>query len=299
MAEGGGGSVPDHDLRRRFEGQLSKFTNVVKGWQFRWFVLAPESGRLEYYLLEERNGKCRGSQHLAGAVVLPSEEDSQTFTVNFATGEIFKLRASHARERQIWVDRLRACAHMHNEALASNHPALTIREFLPPTPPGSRSHISNGEPSEQLQNLSLSVLDAFGSVHDIIHKADEKQQLLAEAIEALPLYTPPQSDCKSASEIATRSKGAGTLSCHDEELLLLKASSQATVLCMETALAMLQDIRESQLQVPVVVRQTGPRLKTLSQGGAVTFVPPSPTRSFTGFPASTPRPRSADPSFST
>jgi hypothetical protein len=38
MAEGGGGSVPDHDLRRRFEGQLSKFTNVVKGWQFRYTV---------------------------------------------------------------------------------------------------------------------------------------------------------------------------------------------------------------------------------------------------------------------
>jgi hypothetical protein len=41
--------------------------------------------------VKERNGKCRGSQHLAGAVVLPSEEDSQTFTVNFATGEIFKV----------------------------------------------------------------------------------------------------------------------------------------------------------------------------------------------------------------
>ena len=42
--------------------------------------------------MKERNGKCRGSQHLAGAVVLPSEEDSQTFSVNFATGEIFKVR---------------------------------------------------------------------------------------------------------------------------------------------------------------------------------------------------------------
>lgn len=296
MADGGG-SVPDHDLRRRFEGQLSKFTNVVKGWQFRWFVLEPESGRLEYYLLEERNGKCRGSQHLAGAVVLPSEEDSQTFTVNFASGEIFKLRASHARERQIWVDRLRACAHMHNEALASNHPPFPVREFLPPTPPGSRSHISNGEPSEQLQNLSLSVLDAFGSVHDMIHKADEKQQQLAEAIEALPLHLTQQSDTRSASEISARSNAGGSLSCHDEELLLLKATSQATVLCMESALAMLQDIRENQLQGPVVVRQTGPRLKTLSQGGAASFVPPSPSRSYSGIPMSTPRPRSADPAF--
>ena len=42
------------------------------------------------------------------------------------------------RERQIWVDRIRACAHFHNEALASNHPSLTSRELMPPTPPGSR-----------------------------------------------------------------------------------------------------------------------------------------------------------------
>ena len=34
--------------------QLSKFTKVVKGWQYRWFVLEPEAGRLEYHLLEDR-----------------------------------------------------------------------------------------------------------------------------------------------------------------------------------------------------------------------------------------------------
>ena len=28
--------------------------------------------------------------------------------------QVFKLRASHTKERQIWVDRLRACAHRHN-----------------------------------------------------------------------------------------------------------------------------------------------------------------------------------------
>ena len=43
------------DLMRRHEGQLSKFTNVVKGWQYRWFVLEPEAGRLEYHLLEDRS----------------------------------------------------------------------------------------------------------------------------------------------------------------------------------------------------------------------------------------------------
>jgi len=33
------------------EGQLSKFTNLMKGWQYRWFVLDPESGTLTYYLV--------------------------------------------------------------------------------------------------------------------------------------------------------------------------------------------------------------------------------------------------------
>ena len=51
--------VPEAELRRRWEGQLNKFTNVVKGYQFRWFVLDPESGTLQYYLLNEENGKCR------------------------------------------------------------------------------------------------------------------------------------------------------------------------------------------------------------------------------------------------
>ncbi len=32
---------------------------------------------------------------------MPSDEDSQTFTVNFASGETYKLRAENAKERQV------------------------------------------------------------------------------------------------------------------------------------------------------------------------------------------------------
>ena len=39
------------ELRRRWEGQLNKFTNVVKGWQYRWFVLEPSTG----YIIVIRN----------------------------------------------------------------------------------------------------------------------------------------------------------------------------------------------------------------------------------------------------
>jgi len=38
-------------LRQQFEGQLCKYTNVMKGWQFRWFVLDPQRGLLVYFLV--------------------------------------------------------------------------------------------------------------------------------------------------------------------------------------------------------------------------------------------------------
>ena len=31
------------------EGPLSKWTNVMKGWQYRWFVLDSNSGILSYF----------------------------------------------------------------------------------------------------------------------------------------------------------------------------------------------------------------------------------------------------------
>ena len=37
-------SITDSEHMRRWEGQLNKFTNVVKGWQYRWFVLEPAAG---------------------------------------------------------------------------------------------------------------------------------------------------------------------------------------------------------------------------------------------------------------
>ena len=50
-------------------------------------------------------------------------------------------------------------------------------------PPGAKSLLSsNGEPSAQLQHLSLSVLDAFGSVHDILQQTDLKHASLTKSI---------------------------------------------------------------------------------------------------------------------
>lgn len=127
------------DLRHQiFQGQLYKFTNVVKGWQYRWFELHPETGHLEYYYYEDHGlhelvsgkdkhrkiGNKGKKEHIAGAVVVPSEEDSQTFNVNFASGESYKLRAPNVRERQIWVDRIRAVSQLHDRAIAHSNPPI-------------------------------------------------------------------------------------------------------------------------------------------------------------------------------
>ena len=113
------------------------------GWQYRWFELHPETGHLEYYYYEDQGlhelvsgkektkkvGNKGKKEHIAGAVVVPSEEDSQTFNVNFASGESYKLRAPNVRERQIWVDRLRAVSQLHDRAIAHSNPPVSIQRY--------------------------------------------------------------------------------------------------------------------------------------------------------------------------
>jgi hypothetical protein len=106
-------------MNSRLEGQLSKWTNALKGWQQRWLSVDQQQGVLHYYTSEERKkAPPRGSLHLWGAVIAPSDEDSQTFTVNGANGEAYKLRAADAKERQYWVSRLRneieRCTSVHS-----------------------------------------------------------------------------------------------------------------------------------------------------------------------------------------
>ncbi|CAD7081468.1 unnamed protein product [Hermetia illucens] len=111
--------------RHQLNGQLYKYTNVVKGWQYRWFTVDAQAGTLSYYLLDSSGDENpphivgsspRGQVHLAGAAVCPSDEDSRTFTVSCASGDTLKLRATDARARQEWVDGLRAIAESHTQA---------------------------------------------------------------------------------------------------------------------------------------------------------------------------------------
>lgn len=255
---------------RIFEGQLYKFTNVVKGWQYRWFVLDSEAGLLEYFLLEECGlgrplvGKNRGAQKLCGCLVVPSDEDSQTFTVNFASGESYKLRAENAKERQVWVDRIRRVALMFDRAVTQNQSShVFLRESHKPAtpPPGAKSQLTlTGEPTDALQHLSLSVLDAFGSAYDMLQQSDAKHQVLARTIESLPVMSSGGNELDSPT-------------CHDQDLLILKATSQASLICLENALAVLQDLQDQQHP-----RQAGEPMRKNSVNIFNTPRPPRPSR---------------------
>lgn len=103
---------------RQISGQLYKYANVMKGWQYRYFMVDTNAGLLNYYLCEgekPEGSMPRGSVHLAGAVICPSDEDSKTFTVNCVSGDMLKLRATDARSRQEWVNGLRAVVESHTK----------------------------------------------------------------------------------------------------------------------------------------------------------------------------------------
>ncbi|XP_056630030.1 oxysterol-binding protein-related protein 9 isoform X2 [Diorhabda carinulata] len=114
------------------EGSLSKWTNVMKGWQYRWFVLDDNSGLLSYYTSKEKmmRGVRRGCVRLKGAVIGIDDEDDSTFTVT-VDHKTFHFQARDAEERQKWVQALEETIIRHGNRMRyeTHHPSPTIRDF--------------------------------------------------------------------------------------------------------------------------------------------------------------------------
>uniref|UniRef100_A0A1I8I4M4 PH domain-containing protein n=1 Tax=Macrostomum lignano TaxID=282301 RepID=A0A1I8I4M4_9PLAT len=80
------------------EGPLSKWTNVMNGWQFRWFVLDRSTALLTYYTSRDKmvRGERRGCVKLRGALIGIDDEDDSTFTITTQDRKVF-----HFQERQL------------------------------------------------------------------------------------------------------------------------------------------------------------------------------------------------------
>ncbi|XP_006636415.2 oxysterol-binding protein-related protein 11 [Lepisosteus oculatus] len=235
------------DHMENIDGYLMKYTNLVTGWQYRFFVLNNEAGVLEYFVNEQsRPQKPRGTLPLAGAVISPSDEDSHTFTVNAISGEQYKLRATDAKERQHWVSRLQICTQHHTEALGKNNPPLKSRSFSVASQGSGKSPLMQRRPSQNAASFfGISQLhkgsatsaskrslqpDHLVDVREMMTQAQGKHRDLIQTIEGLPSAT--------------------GLSPLDQDLLMLKATSMATMNCLNDCFHI--------LQLQQVAQQKGP-----------------------------------------
>ncbi|XP_069626893.1 oxysterol-binding protein-related protein 10 isoform X3 [Haliaeetus albicilla] len=240
-ASPGGAQAPGGSGRRRepvLEGTLSKYTNLLQGWQSRYFVLDFETGILQYFVNEQsKNQKPRGTLSLAGAIISPSDEVPHMLVVYSANGEMYKLRAADAKEKQYWITQLRSCAKHHKEGNSKGISSSRSRSssLLPPgtvnsASPSGQKHMNQSGPTVVTITHHKSPAAArraktqrSGQLHEvreIMSQVEGQQKNLVQAIEALP--------------------SSGPLSALDQDLLLLKATSAATLSCLGECLTLLQ-----------------------------------------------------------
>ncbi|KAK7582602.1 hypothetical protein V9T40_014047 [Parthenolecanium corni] len=122
------------------------------------------------------SGNPRGSIHLQGALICPSDEDSHTFSVNSSSGEMFKLRATDARARQEWVNKLRSVAEYHSSNVTKYvGPKETVGMFLHSGVFVHGSHIHSPATSE-----------SFAAAKEHLAEAEQKCLKIGKNIDSLP-----------------------------------------------------------------------------------------------------------------
>ncbi|KFO27276.1 Oxysterol-binding protein-related protein 10 [Fukomys damarensis] len=230
-----GASCSDFSWHLRY---YSKAGGPLAAATWGYFVLDFEAGILQYFVNEQsKHQKPRGALCLSGAIVSLSDEAPHMLVVYSASGEMYKLRAADAREKQFWVTQLRACAKYHMETNSKSTPSSRSRSLtlLPHGTPNSASpcsqrHLIAGAPGVVTITHHKSPAAARraksqypGQLHEVremMSQVEGQQKNLVHAIESLP--------------------GSGPLTALDQDLLLLKATSAATLSCLGECLSLLQ-----------------------------------------------------------
>ncbi|XP_066523035.1 oxysterol-binding protein-related protein 10 isoform X2 [Hoplias malabaricus] len=224
-----------------------------------YFVLDPELSQLQYFVNEQgRSQKPRGTLPLIGASVAPSDEAPHMFIVSSANGEVFKLRAVDGKEQQMWISQLQACARRLSDSSAKVKKLKDSDEHLcverttgnldtqgrvcsfsllpssssSSSSPGAQRHHSSA-PSNIItiththhkspaaaRRICNPYPHTLLEVKEVMSQAEARQKTLVQSIEGLPRR--------------------GSVSCLDQDLLLLKATSAATLSCLGECLSILQ-----------------------------------------------------------
>ncbi|XP_015221709.1 oxysterol-binding protein 2 isoform X1 [Lepisosteus oculatus] len=173
-----------------YKGWLFKWTNYLKGYQRRWFVLS--NGLLSYYRTQaEMAHTCRGTINLAMAHI--DTEDSCNIVLS-SGGRTYHLKASSEVERQRWVTALelakaKAIRMMHDQSDDSGDEE--------PASPSDRS-----ETHSTLKTLA-SKLDDLSTCNDLIAKHGAALQRSLSELESLKVPAEGGEKIKAVNERAT------------------------------------------------------------------------------------------------
>uniref|UniRef100_A0A669QZB9 Oxysterol-binding protein n=1 Tax=Phasianus colchicus TaxID=9054 RepID=A0A669QZB9_PHACC len=171
------------------EGWLFKWTNYIKGYQRRWFVLS--NGLLSYYRSKaEMRHTCRGTINLATANI--TVEDSCNFIISNGGAQTYHLKASSEVERQRWVTALEL----------AKAKAVKMLEESDDSGDESVSQTDKTELQSTLRTLSSKVED-LSTCNDLIAKHGTALQRSLSELESLRLPADSTEKIKQVNERAT------------------------------------------------------------------------------------------------
>ncbi|XP_029430948.1 oxysterol-binding protein 1 isoform X2 [Rhinatrema bivittatum] len=185
-----GGSSSGSGSGSAREGWLFKWTNYIKGYQRRWFVLS--NGLLSYYRSKaEMRHTCRGTINLATANI--TVEDSCNFIISNGGAQTYHLKANSEVERQRWVTALELAK------------AKAVKMQAESDESGDEESPSQTDKTElqcTLRTLSSKVED-LSTCNDLIAKHGTALQRSLSELETLKLPAESSEKIKQVNERAT------------------------------------------------------------------------------------------------
>ncbi|XP_075218829.1 oxysterol binding protein isoform X2 [Lycorma delicatula] len=170
------------------KGWLFKWTNYLKGYQRRWFVLS--NGILSYYRNQaEMAHTCRGTISLHGALI--HTEDSCTFVISNGGTQTFHIKAASEVERQRWVTALELAKAKAIQAIESEEEEGSCYES------GNQGEIVN-----MIKALN-SRLENLQTCNELITKHGSALQRTLSELETLDNFQDVSAKVKAINERAT------------------------------------------------------------------------------------------------
>ncbi|XP_017292826.2 oxysterol-binding protein 1 isoform X2 [Kryptolebias marmoratus] len=183
-----------------YKGWVFKWTNYIKGYQRRWFVLS--NGLLSYYRTQAEMGHtCRGTINLATATI--TVDDACNFVISNGGAQTYHLKASCEVERQRWITALELAKAKAVRMQAESDDSGDDFSMSPlPVAPSQGGGSQNSEVQSTLRTLGSKVED-LSTCNDLISKHGSALQRSLSELDSLRLTGEAGDKIRQVTERAT------------------------------------------------------------------------------------------------